>query len=112
MKSWLFLFVVSVGLYPSSGATNADNLDSCPTISEKPSTTHTSIDFKKQVQPILVSHCMPCHFTGGKMYERLPFDQASTILKPEIRPGLFKRIKDEKEVELIKKFIEENKLEH
>lgn len=108
MKSWLFLFVVSVGLYPSSGSKNEDNLDSCPTISEKPVAANNPIDFKKQLQPILISHCMPCHFTGGKMYEKLPFDQASTILKPEIRPGLFKRLKEEKEVELIKRFIEEN----
>ena len=109
MKSWLFLFVVSVGLYPSSGSKNESNMDSCPIQLTSSEAVNNPIDFKKQIQPILVSHCMPCHFTGGKMYERLPFDKGATLLKPEIQTGLFKRIKDENEAELIKRFIEENK---
>jgi hypothetical protein len=67
-----------------------------------------SIDFKTDIQPILQKKCSPCHFTGGKMYEKLPFDQASTILNHET--GIFKRIKNEDEVVLFKKFIEENKM--
>jgi len=68
-----------------------------------------AIDFEKEIKPILISHCSPCHFTGGKMYERLPFDKAETILKAEVQPILLKRIKDEKENELIRKFIEQRK---
>jgi len=33
------------------------------------------------VRPILEQRCTPCHFTGGKMYARLPFDRAETIVK-------------------------------
>ncbi|MEP6948032.1 MAG: hypothetical protein ABI863_02100 [Ginsengibacter sp.] len=39
-----------------------------------------TISFTSQILPILVSHCSPCHFTGGKMYERLPFDTRETIV--------------------------------
>ena len=73
-----------------------------------PSPTHDTIQFASQIQPILVSHCSPCHFPGGKMYERLPFDKAETILKLN-EARLLMRIKDEKEKSLITAFIEENK---
>lgn len=66
-----------------------------------------TIDFSKHIQPILVSHCSPCHFTGGKMYEKMPFDKAETILSHE--SGILKRIKKEEENSLIKAFIQENK---
>ena len=64
------------------------------------------IDFKTQIMPILQKRCSPCHFPGGKMYERLPFDTArSVLLKKEI---ILKRIKDDSENKLIRAFIEEN----
>lgn len=64
--------------------------------------TTDSIDFKTQIQPVLQEHCNPCHFPGGKMYEKMPFDQAQTILGH--RTGVFKRIKAEKEVALFEQF--------
>jgi len=64
------------------------------------------IDFKTQIQPILQKRCSPCHFPGGKMYERLPFDTASSIfLKKEM---ILKRIKDEPDNKLISEFIQQN----
>jgi len=47
------------------------------------------------------------HFTGGKMYERMPFDKDSTIINHET--GILKRIKGEENL-LIKTFIEQNKI--
>jgi len=71
----------------------------------KPEPKH-SIDFKTQIQPILQKRCSPCHFPGGKMYERLPFDTVSSLfLKKEI---ILKRIKDDSENKLIQQFIAEN----
>jgi len=65
-----------------------------------------AIDFKTQIQPILIKRCSPCHFAGGKMYERLPFDTSSSVfLKKEI---ILKRIKDDSENKLIQQFIAEN----
>ena len=59
--------------------------------------------FKRTVQPILEKRCQPCHFPGGKMYERLPFDRPETITK--LGTKLFTRIKDGKEREVIRTFL-------
>jgi hypothetical protein len=72
-----------------------------PIASLKPDTLH----FAKQVQPIFQQHCNPCHFPGGKMYEKLPFDQGTTIAHH--LPGIMKRIKQEDEVATIKRYVEE-----
>ena len=65
-----------------------------------------TIHFASQIQPILVKNCSPCHFTGGKMYERMPFDKDTTIINHEA--GILKRIKGEENL-LIKTFIHQNK---
>jgi hypothetical protein len=66
-----------------------------------------TLDFKTQVQPILVKNCSPCHFPGGKLYEKLPFDKGETIVTHEA--GVFKRLKKDDEVKLVKQYIDENK---
>jgi hypothetical protein len=35
--------------------------------------------FRSRVQPILERRCTPCHFPGGQMYDRLPFDRAAVV---------------------------------
>ena len=64
--------------------------------------------FKKDIQPILQKNCSPCHFAGGKMYAKMPFDKVETIISHEA--GAIKRFSDKKEKELLKQFIENNKL--
>jgi hypothetical protein len=54
-----------------------------------------AIGFEKQIKPIFVKNCSPCHFPGGKMYERLPFDKDTTILNHH--EAILKRIKNEEE---------------
>ena len=66
-------------------------------------THQDTLEFKTDIQPILVSHCSPCHFPGGKMFERLPFNKPETVLI--LNEKLLKRIKDSKENALIKDFI-------
>ena len=61
------------------------------------------VDFDTQVRPILESRCTPCHFAGGTMYQRLPFDRPETI--ETLGTKLFTRIKDEKEQRLIRDFL-------
>lgn len=61
------------------------------------------VDFATQIQPILESHCQPCHFEGGQMYERLPFDKGETIVG--LGEKLFSRIKDEGEQKTIREFL-------
>jgi uncharacterized membrane protein len=66
-------------------------------------TGQKKVDFNAQVRPILETRCTPCHFAGGKMYERLPFDRAETI--KSLGTKLFTRIKDESEQQLIREFL-------
>ena len=69
------------------------------------------IDFQKQIQPILEKRCNPCHFPGGKMYDKLPFDKAETMMNMEARPTILKRIKEEEENKVIKEYFEQNEEE-
>lgn len=48
-------------------------------------------DFARDVQPILARACDPCHFPGGKMYERMPFDDPSTLASH--KEGVLRRLK-------------------
>ena len=59
--------------------------------------------FESEVAPILGRKCTPCHFAGGKMYAKLPFDRPETIVK--LGERLFTRIKDEQERATIRKFL-------
>ena len=101
MKTILLLFVIALfvlgDMNPGHDTAHLDNSRQ----EGKP-----PINFKTQIRPILVKRCSPCHFTGGKMYERLPFDTSSSLLlKKEI---ILKRIKDDSEKILIQQFIAEN----
>ena len=62
-----------------------------------------SADFARDVRPILERRCQPCHFEGGKMYERLPFDRPETISK--LGEKLFTRIKAPDEQKVIRAFL-------
>lgn len=73
---------------------------------ETPATNNTGtakVDFATQIKPLLESRCTPCHFAGGKMYQRLPFDRPETIYT--LGTKLFTRIKDENEQRLIREFL-------
>lgn len=61
-------------------------------------------DFEKSVKPILQQKCQPCHFAGGKMYAKLPFDRPETLQRLGTAK-LFTRIKDEKEREVLRGFL-------
>ena len=75
--------------------------------SSRDSLPSDTIDFTTQIKPILASHCTPCHFAGGKMYGRLPFDKDTTIVGHE--EAVLRRIKDEKEKVLIMQYIQQQK---
>jgi hypothetical protein len=60
-------------------------------------------EFETRVMPILQAKCNPCHFPGGKMYTRMPFDKPGTIRV--LGTALFTRIRDEEEREVIRAFL-------
>jgi hypothetical protein len=59
------------------------------------------------VQPILEKRCQPCHFSGGKMHARLPFDRAETV--DQLGTRLFTRIKNDDEQATIRAFLARKK---
>jgi len=65
--------------------------------------SNSHVDFDTQIKPILQSKCMPCHFSGGAQYEKLPFDRPDTIKK--LGTKLFTRIQDENHRRLIRDFL-------
>ena len=65
------------------------------------------LEFARDIQPILQSHCTPCHFKDGKMYQRMPFDQSKTLV--DFQDGILRRMKDEPEVEKIRQYLAEIK---
>lgn len=75
-----------------------------PAPSERSSTdpAPATIDFTTQVRPIL-ERCQPCHFSGGTMYDRLPFDRPETVT--HLREKLFSRIQKENERKIIREFL-------
>lgn len=58
---------------------------------EPAANSETDPDFARDVQPILVRACNPCHFPGGKMYQPMPFDDPKTIASH--REGVLRRLK-------------------
>jgi hypothetical protein len=62
-------------------------------------------DFQTQIKPIFQAKCQPCHFPGGQVYEKMPFDKPETITR--LGTKLFTRIKDEKERQLIREFLDQ-----
>jgi len=73
-------------------------LTSITTMAERPT-------FASDIRPILESTCQPCHFQGGQMYEKLPFDKPETITK--LGTKLFTRIKNEDQQRVIREFLSE-----
>ncbi len=49
--------------------------------------------FAATVRPILEVRCAPCHNPGGRMYARLPFDEASVVAAHS--RGVRRRLKGE-----------------
>jgi hypothetical protein len=132
--SWLFLLVLTVGVYscrhantdsaatPSEGVSRVEPADPTVAIAEPaaPAVESTApppvpppsasepvelarVDFQRDVQPILEARCQPCHFPGGVMYERRPFDRAETITA--LGTKLFTRLKDADDQRIISEFL-------
>ncbi len=105
MKTLLFLLLISTFVYPTG--ISETSTPTIPAAIIAPTTD--TIDFKTMIQPIFEKRCNPCHFPGGKMYEKMPFDNPKTILNHEA--GILRRIKDAEENERIREFLKKNKKE-
>jgi uncharacterized membrane protein len=85
---------------PATLSSNAKSFASSPLAgaTKKP-------DFESEIKPIFQARCQPCHFQGGQVYDKMPFDKPVTITR--LGTKLFTRIKDEKERGLIREFLAE-----
>ena len=63
-----------------------------------------SVTFKDSIAPLLKANCTPCHFKGGKVYDRLPFERYETVRS--LGKKLNTRLKDEK-AEMVIRWIEQ-----
>ena len=101
----LIVVIFGVTTYSCSRATRISSIT--PTVKAETrssaSATNAKVDFDSQIAPLLKSKCMPCHFSGGKVYDKLPFDRAETI--KTLGTKLFTRIHDENERKLIREFL-------
>lgn len=105
MRIVLLLIAMGFVLLELGGAKPAAKTDAAVTSANvsTPSAAKERVDFDSQLKPIFKSKCMPCHFPGGQMYDRLPFDKPETIRKLGTR--LFTRIKEKQDQQLIQDFL-------
>src|SRR5258706_9812277 len=64
-----------------------------PSPSPPPAPTAAPDLFAGSVRPILKTHCAPCHEPGGRLYDRLPFDNSRVVSSHS--PGILRRLKGE-----------------
>ena len=104
MRLLLVVIALALLLVESGGVVRpARTTNAAPVTPASTSEPKARVDFDSQLKPIFQSKCMPCHFSGGKMYDRVPFDKPETIKKLGAR--LFTRIKDEHDRKLIEEFL-------
>ena len=100
----VFLVIVIAVISYSWGRTmGASAIPEDPQPARPVFTINAKVDFVTQVEPILRSKCQGCHFRGGKMYEKLPFDRPETI--KHLGTKLFTRISDEGDRKVIREFL-------
>jgi hypothetical protein len=105
----VFVLVSIVTCYACARMNAGPRMTSTPAASSSKtfgpaSTTATArVDFPTQIKPMLEAKCQPCHFSGGKVYAKMPFDRPETI--KTMGTKLFTRIKDENERQLIRDFL-------
>ena len=103
----VFVLVAIVNCYGCGRMNAGTRMTASASSSEMPApvsaTTTARVDFPTQIKPMLEAKCQPCHFSGGKVYAKMPFDRAETI--KTMGTKLFTRIKDENERQLIRNFL-------
>ena len=99
MRSLLLIVLLTLSL-PACQVTDSDPPE---TPMDKLVPPVKKIDFDTEVKPIFQARCQPCHFQGGQVYDKMPFDKPETITR--LGTKLFTRIKDEKERSVIREFL-------
>src|SRR5437868_9160561 len=101
MRVLLILFLLSLAFAGCQMAKSQVHI--AATTIKLDSSSSKKPDFDTEIKPIFQARCQPCHFQGGKVYDKMPFDKPETITR--LGTKLFTRIKDEKERQLISEFL-------
>ena len=107
MKVRMMLLLLATAVFSYSCARTKGAPSVAAAFTKDALVTHqTKVSFETDIQPILKAKCQSCHFPGGRMYDKLPFDRAETIRK--LGTKLFTRIRDEHDQKLIKQFLSQS----
>jgi hypothetical protein len=76
-----------------------------PAVSTEPSPSPPSerAAFDETVKPLLARTCAPCHVPGGRMYDRLPFDDPGTVASHS--EGILRRLKQPEEKSAVEEWL-------
>jgi hypothetical protein len=77
-----------------------------PAAPTAPAAEPEAVSFEASVKPLLARTCTPCHVPGGRMYERLPFDQPEVVLSH--KDGVLRRMKDPDNRQLMERWFSQN----
>jgi hypothetical protein len=75
-----------------------------PAAPVEPVNAPPAVSFEASIRPLLARRCTPCHVPGGRMYERMPFDDPGVVRSH--REGIARRLKDEDEKRLLERWLE------
>jgi hypothetical protein len=102
VELYFFSAALALAALGPAGTCRSDGsrTSAAPTVSPAPAVTATTPPraaesdlFPSTVRPVLLAHCAPCHEPGGKMYDRLPFENPRVVA--DHRSGVLRRLKGE-----------------
>jgi len=76
---YVLLFLMVQGCAKGVQKSAAENTQTKAEIIPAPMPTQSLAKGFEPVKKMLSANCSPCHIPGGKMYERLPFDNAEIV---------------------------------
>ena len=72
-----------------------------------PAPSPEAVSFEASVRPLLARTCTPCHVPGGRMYERMPFDQPAVVLSH--KEGVLRRLKNPEDRQVLERWFAQEK---
>ena len=68
-----------------------------------------NITYQKDIVPLLKSNCRPCHYPGGTVFKKLPFEEYVVVKKLGIK--LNTRLKENSRKKIISLWVESGSFE-
>lgn len=94
MNSIVFYFLIAI--FPSTPEKND--------IAVATELADSTVTFAGSIAPLLKANCSPCHFPGGAVYEKYPFEEYETAYALRKRLGV--RLKEPDQLALLARWLE------